>query len=85
MAVTAGEVLRAQAPDDKDAKGAIDESGRLAAGDVRARARQRGRVPRLRVRLRKHLRAFRMIYVTIAVTAAVLIYLFTALVRPEWF
>ena len=26
-----------------------------------------------------------MTYVTIAVTAAVIVYLFTALVRPEWF
>jgi len=26
-----------------------------------------------------------MTYVTIAVTAAVIIYLFAALVRPEWF
>jgi len=26
-----------------------------------------------------------MTYVTIAVTAAVIIYLFTALIRPEWF
>jgi len=26
-----------------------------------------------------------MIVVTIAVTAAVIVYLFTALVRPEWF
>jgi len=26
-----------------------------------------------------------MTYVTIAVTVAVIVYLFTALVRPEWF
>jgi len=26
-----------------------------------------------------------MTYITIAVTAAVIVYLFTALVRPEWF
>ncbi|WP_113890480.1 potassium-transporting ATPase subunit F [Roseiarcus fermentans] len=26
-----------------------------------------------------------MTYVTIAVTAAVIVYLFTALIRPEWF
>jgi hypothetical protein len=31
------------------------------------------------------LRVTTMIVVTVLVTAAVLVYLFTALVRPEWF
>jgi hypothetical protein len=37
-------------------------------------------------RLRTHLRRRAdMTFITIAVTAAVIVYLFTALIRPEWF
>jgi hypothetical protein len=70
---------------DGDEKGAIDESGRLAASDVRAWTRQPGRLLRVYLRLRGHLKGFLMTFVTIAVTAFVIVYLFTALVRPEWF
>jgi hypothetical protein len=70
---------------DGDEKGAIDESGRLAAGDVCARTREPGRLLRVYLRLRSHLKGFLMTFVTIAVTAFVIVYLFTALVRPEWF
>jgi hypothetical protein len=70
---------------DGDEKGVIDESGRLAAGDVRAGTREPGRLLRLYLRLRSHLKGFLMTFVTIAVTAFVIVYLFTALVRPEWF
>jgi hypothetical protein len=66
-------------------KEASDEPHRLAARDVRARARKYGRLSRVYTRLRTHLRATAMTYVTIAVTAAVIVYLFTALIRPEWF
>jgi hypothetical protein len=70
---------------DGDEKGAIDESGRLAASDVRARTRELGRLLRVYLRLRKHLKGLLMTFVTIAVAAFVIVYLFTALVRPEWF
>jgi hypothetical protein len=70
---------------DGDEKGAIDESGRMAASDVRARTREPGRLLRVYLRLRSHLKGFLMTFVTIAVTAFVIVYLFTALVRPEWF
>ena len=70
---------------DGDEKGAIDESGRLAASDVRARTPEHGRLLRLYLRLRRHLKGLLMTFVTIAVTAFVIVYLFTALVRPEWF
>jgi hypothetical protein len=70
---------------DGDEKGAIDESGRLAASDVRARTREPGRLLRVYLRLRKHLKGLLMTFVTIAVAAFVIVYLFTALVRPEWF
>ena len=70
---------------DGDEKGAVDESGRLAAGDVRARTREPGRLLRVYFRLRGYLKGFLMTFVTIAVTAFVIVYLFTALVRPEWF
>jgi hypothetical protein len=70
---------------DGDEKGAIDESRRLAASDVRARTREPGRLLRIYLRLRRHLKGFLMTFVTIAVTAFVIVYLFTALVRPEWF
>jgi hypothetical protein len=66
-------------------KGAIDESGRMAASDVRARTRAPGHLLRVYFRLRSHLKGFLMTFVTIAVTAFVIVYLFTALVRPEWF
>jgi F subunit of K+-transporting ATPase (Potass_KdpF) len=62
-----------------------DESVRLAAGDVRARAREFGPLSGVYDCLRAHLRVAPMTYITIAVTAAVIIYLFAALVRPEWF
>jgi hypothetical protein len=70
---------------DGDEKGAIDESGRMAASDVRPRTREPGRLLRVYLRLRSHLKGFLMTFVTIAVTAFVIVYLFTALVRPEWF
>jgi hypothetical protein len=70
---------------DGDETGVIDESGRLAASDVRARTREPGRLLRVYLRLRGHLKGFLMTSVTIAVTAFVIVYLFTALVRPEWF
>jgi hypothetical protein len=70
---------------DGDEKGAIDESGHMAARDVRARSREPGRLLRVHLRLRGHLKGFLMTFVTIAVTAFVIVYLFTALVRPEWF
>jgi hypothetical protein len=70
---------------DGDEQGAIDESGRLAASDVRARTRESGRLLRVYLRLRGHLKGFLMTFVTIAVTAFVIAYLFTALIRPEWF
>jgi hypothetical protein len=70
---------------DGDEKGAIDESGRMAASDVRARTREPGRLLRVYLRLRSHLKGYLMTFVTIAVTAFVIVYLFTALVRPEWF
>jgi hypothetical protein len=70
---------------DTNERGAIDESGRLAASDVRARTREPGRLLRVYLRLRGHLKGFLMTFVTIAVTAFVIVYLFTALVRPEWF
>src|ERR1700741_3021192 len=41
---------------DGDEKGAIDESGRLAASDVRARTREPGRLLRVYFRLRSHLK-----------------------------
>ena len=71
--------------DGDDEKGAIDESGRMAASDVRARSREHGRLLRVYLRLRGHLKGFLMTFVTIAVTAFVIVYLFVALVRPEWF
>jgi F subunit of K+-transporting ATPase (Potass_KdpF) len=70
---------------DGDEKGAIDESGRMAASDVRARSREPDRLLRVYLRLRGHLKGFLMTFVTIAVTAFVIVYLFVALVRPEWF
>jgi hypothetical protein len=70
---------------DRDERGAIDESGRLAASDVHARTREPGRLLRVYLRLRGHLKGFLMTFVTIAVAAFVIVYLFTALVRPEWF
>jgi hypothetical protein len=71
--------------DGDDEKGAIDESGRMAASDVRARSREPGRLLRVYLRLRGHLKGSLMTFVTIAVTAFVIVYLFVALVRPEWF
>jgi hypothetical protein len=71
--------------DGDDEKGAIDESGRMAASDVCARSREHGRLLRVYLRLRGHLKGFLMTFVTIAVTAFVIVYLFVALVRPEWF
>jgi hypothetical protein len=70
---------------DGDERGAIDESGRLAASDVRARTREPSCLLRVYLRLRGHLKGFLMTFVTIAVAAFVIVYLFTALVRPEWF
>jgi hypothetical protein len=43
---------------DRDERGAIDESGRLAAGDVCARTREPGRLLRVYLRLRGHLKGF---------------------------
>jgi hypothetical protein len=63
----------------------FDELVRLAAGDVRARPRQLGTLSGLRVRLRAHLKETAMILFTAAIAAVVIVYLFTALVRPEWF
>jgi hypothetical protein len=70
---------------DGDERGAVDESGRMAASDVRARTREPGRLLRVCFRLRGHLKGFLMTFVTIAVAAFIIVYLFTALIRPEWF
>ena len=43
---------------DGDERGAVDESRRMAASDVRARTREPGRLLRLCFRLRSHLKGF---------------------------
>jgi K+-transporting ATPase KdpF subunit len=59
----------------------------LAAGDVFSWSRIYGLVSPVRGRLRKNIgsEATAMIYVTAIVALFLLVYLFTALIRPEWF
>ena len=62
-----------------------DESGDLVARDVPAGAGQHDRLLRVHRRVRENLRGAGMIYLTAAVSLFLFIYLFAALIRPEWF
>jgi K+-transporting ATPase KdpF subunit len=64
-----------------------NESRVLAAGNVFSRNYSNGVVFPVPGRLRKNIRseATTMIYVTAIVALFLFVYLFTALIRPEWF
>lgn len=64
-----------------------NESRVLAAGNVLSGNYSHGVVPPVPGRLRKNIRseATAMIYVTAIIVLFLFVYLFTALIRPEWF
>jgi len=57
----------------------------LVAGILRPGRREHDPVLRVHQRLREDLRRPAMIYLTAAVSLFLFVYLFTALIRPEWF
>jgi len=67
--------------------GMRNESRLLAAGNVLSGNYSNGVVPPVPGRLRKNIRSevATMIYVTAIIALFLFIYLFTALIRPEWF
>jgi K+-transporting ATPase KdpF subunit len=67
--------------------GTANESRDLAASNVFSRNYSNGVVFPVPGRLRKNIRseATTMIYVTAIVALFLFVYLFTALIRPEWF
>jgi K+-transporting ATPase KdpF subunit len=64
-----------------------NESRVLVAGNVHSRNYSHGVVFPVPGRLRKNIRseATTMIYVTAIIALFLFVYLFTALIRPEWF
>jgi K+-transporting ATPase KdpF subunit len=67
--------------------GTANESRVLVAGNVFSRNYSHGVVSPVPGRLRKNIRgeATAMIYVTAIIVLFLFVYLFTALIRPEWF
>jgi K+-transporting ATPase KdpF subunit len=67
--------------------GTANESRDLAAGNVFSRNYSNALVFTVPGRLRKNIRgeATAMIYVTAIIVLFLFVYLFTALIRPEWF
>src|SRR5262245_42709947 len=63
----------------------VDESRALVPGHVRARRGGHGDVPAVPRCLRTDLRRTDMLVLTAAVSAFLFVYLFTALIRLEWF
>jgi K+-transporting ATPase KdpF subunit len=57
----------------------------LAAGNIPDRLRRYGAVVPVYRRMRKNLKDVTMIYLTAAVSLFLFVYLFAALIRPEWF
>jgi len=67
--------------------GTANESRVLVAGNVLSRNYSNGVVLPVPGRLRKNIRSevAAMIYVTAIIALFLFVYLFTALIRPEWF
>jgi K+-transporting ATPase KdpF subunit len=57
----------------------------LAAGNIPDRLRHNGAVVLVHRRVRQNLKEPAMIYLTAAVSLFLFVYLFAALIRPEWF
>jgi K+-transporting ATPase KdpF subunit len=63
----------------------LNESHILGAGNVLIGARRNAVVLSVHDRMRENLRGKTMIYFTAVVAAFLFVYLFAALIRPEWF
>ena len=62
-----------------------DELGHLATGDAYPRTREYGYLSRLESQRAKRSEEEPMLYLAGAVAGFLFVYLFTALIRPEWF
>jgi K+-transporting ATPase KdpF subunit len=63
----------------------LNESHILGAGNVFIGSPRNGVVLSVHDRMRENLRGKTMIYLTAIVAAFLFVYLFAALIRPEWF